>query len=94
MSGAAQLLAPEGIFTLIAPAEYSEQLINEGDKVRLYPTEQYLIRHNYRKPVKRTILSFSNKIPKTTDTHEVILAEGNERSEWYENVTKDFYIIK
>lgn len=89
----AEWLADDGEFSAIIPSDYMESFSSEAYLHGLILTRQYGIKTVERKLVKRYLLAFGKHRKSDYENMTVVLSkEGNKRSEWYENLTKDFYI--
>jgi tRNA1Val (adenine37-N6)-methyltransferase len=93
MTAACRLLQDEGIFSLIIPNDFFQQLESEVHLAGLFLTRVYGVRTVEGKPIKRYLIELS-KSPKNELVKKDVLIEDapNMRSEWYRELTKDFYI--
>ena len=90
----AQLLAANGEFSAVIPADCLSQFCTEAYMANLTPSRRCAIRTTQRKQPKRYLIAFRH----ASCTHEFMSEEqclqdafGN-RSGWYEQLTADFYI--
>ncbi len=92
MSGAASLLAPEGLFSLIIPTSLVPEVISEGAQHGLFLSRRTDVVTTPNKQPKRTLLEFSKH---QKETHHDILHirdAHNNYTEAYKNLTQDFYL--
>lgn len=88
---AAERLSPEGVLSLILPADCEKMLVRTAASFGLFPFRLLDIRTTPRKPVKRLIVEFS-RTKTLPEREELVLQDGNSRSEAYAFLTKDFYL--
>ena len=88
-----QLLAPEGEFSTIIPDDCLSRFVAEGCLAGLFLTRKCAVKTVPRKSPKRYLLAFAKQMPKDMEDVEATLmnADGS-RSEWYLELTCDFYI--
>ena len=92
----ASLLANDGTFSLIIPSQLATELIglclNEG----LHLVRRCLIRTTAPKPPRRTLMTFSFDCrPQNADCRQeelVLMTDDGNRSQAYQELTKDFYL--
>uniref|UniRef100_A0AB33IQP3 tRNA1(Val) (adenine(37)-N6)-methyltransferase n=1 Tax=Prevotella sp. GTC17253 TaxID=3236793 RepID=A0AB33IQP3_9BACT len=90
---ARRLLAEDGKFSVIIPVENVGQFLSISSLSGFYVSREVLIKTVQRKAPKRCLLEFVLHQPESVEKALVTLAdEGGERSEWYEHLTKDFYL--
>ncbi len=87
------LMADGGFFSFIVPKEsyshISQQLYIKGFK----EYRSCKIKTTEKKPVKRVLAAFTNNLSHPASTEQqLLLSPSGNRSEWYQNITKDFYI--
>lgn len=90
---AKQWLTEEGLLSVILPTEmvehFSETAYLSGFKV----CRQTLVKTAERKPFRRQLLSFTKNFSRSlVRTEHFLLRTDGSRSDWYEELTKDFYI--
>lgn len=91
LSHAAQLLTDDGTLTLIIPTDYVPRIEAEGAYAHLFIHRLVHIRTVERKAPKRTLVALGkHPQPRETVTH-VLMHDGN-RSPWYAEITKEFYL--
>lgn len=84
-------LAQGGVLSLILPADCEKMLVRTAASFGLFPFRLLDIRTTPRKPVKRLIVEFS-RTKTLPEREELVLQDGNSRSEAYAFLTKDFYL--
>lgn len=92
MSGAASLLAPEGLFSLIIPTSLAPEVISEGAQHGLFLSRRTDVVTTPNKQPKRTLLEFSKH---QKETHHDILHIRDAHSNYteaYKSLTQDFYL--
>lgn len=91
--GVKRLLKPGGVFSVIVPMEVKEKFVSEGYMVGFRLVIFCSVKTVERKPPKRCLLAFCQDVKRAFVSEEVILnAADGQRSEWYANLTKDFYL--
>lgn len=88
-----RLLTPEGEFSTIIPDDCLSRFVAEGCLAGLFLTRKCAVKTVPRKSPKRYLLAFAKQMPKDLEDGEATLmnADGS-RSEWYSELTHDFYI--
>jgi len=97
IQGAAQLLAPDGTFAVILPAEAFDLFTAEAAKVNLFPSHITHVYSKPGKPLKRILLAFQFPSPVTHNPSPItdsiyIESSTSPRSEEYARLTADFYL--
>ena len=93
MSAAWRLLADEGLFSVIIPNDYFQQMESEAHLAGFFLTRIYGVRTIEGKAIKRYLIEFRKHPCKELVKKEVVIEDSpNVRSEWYRELTKDFYI--
>ena len=77
--------------TVILPTDRLPRIEEEGAYAGLFVNGLLHIRTVERKPARRTIVTLG-KTPTERTAVTRQLMEGNERSPWYKEITKDFYL--
>lgn len=86
-----ELLSPDGTLTIIIPTLAVNRIEEECALYSLFIVRRLHIKTTENKQPKRTLLYIRHHpAPIVTSTHT--LTEGGERSEWYAEITKDFYL--
>lgn len=93
MVAAHRLLHHEGVFSVIIPSDFFRQLESEAHLAGFFLSRIYGIRTIEGKPIKRYLIEL-RKQPQAEVVKKDMLIEDtpNVRSEWYRELTKDFYI--
>ena len=88
-----RLLDEKGIFSVIIPTDYRSQLLSEASLAGLMLTRECFVRTTPKKVPKRCLMAFSwcpvAQVDTATETLEM---QPGIRSEWYYNLTKEFYL--
>ena len=93
MVAAHRLLHHEGVFSVIIPSDFFRQLESEAHLAGFFLSRVYGIRTIEGKPVKRYLIELRKHPQKEVINKDVLIEESpNVRSEWYRELTKDFYI--
>lgn len=86
-------LEEDGELSVIIPVESVEEFSSEAFVRGFFIARKYLVSTTQVKKAKRCLLSFSLTRPRLFDYKEVPLQEKDgHRSEWYQELTGDFYI--
>lgn len=92
MGGVVGLLADEGEFSLIIPAEGKSAIEEKAALAGLFKSRECAVKTTPVKPPRRYLMAF-RKHPSTVEiTEGVIEQKPNVRSPWYVELTKDFYL--
>ena len=86
------LLKTNGNLSVIIPTESQKFLENEAIFVGLSCSERVYIKTKEHKEAKRVLLEFRNGCEACATTTESLTDEENNKTDWYYNITKDFYI--
>ena len=87
------LLTEEGEFSVVIPTEYRGRLEEEALLQGFSLSRICAIKTTPRKPERRFLLAFRQHPSAIIEENVGILElQPNVRSEWYDNLTKDFYI--
>ena len=93
MQSVKRLLTDNGIFSIVIPAEYYSTLLSEAALAELILSKECAIKTTPKKAPKRYLIEFRKQpvafVNATTETLEI---NTGQRSEWYQNITKDFYL--
>lgn len=93
ITAARRLLKPNGELSIIIPFDIVSKYEEEAAFTGLLLTRMTTIRTVARKMPKRALLAFSPTRIHTTELNEqVLMNTDNSRSQWYRQITKDFYI--
>ena len=93
MAAAHRLLHHEGVFSVIIPSDFFRQLESEAHLTGFFLSRVYGVHTIEGKPVKRYLIELRKHPQKEVINKDVLIEESpNVRSEWYRELTKDFYI--
>lgn len=93
MAAAWRLLSDEGLFSVIIPNDYFQQMESEIHLAGFFQTRIYGVRTVVGKPIKRYLIELRKHPKKELIKKDVMIESApNVRSEWYQELTKDFYI--
>ena len=88
-----RLLKDEGMFSMVIPVDYRSQLLSEAALADLMLSKECLIKTTPDKAPKRCLLEFrKHPVISVDSTIEVLEVRAGVRSDWYHNLTKDFYL--
>ena len=89
----ARLLAEDGVFSAVIPSEAEKNFCAEASICGMLEIRRCVVKTVPHKSPKRMLLSFARRRVGECVSENVCLFdnEGN-KSEWYRNLTKDFYI--
>ena len=93
MAAAWRLLCDEGVFSVIISNDFFQQLESEAHLAGFFLTRAFSVRTIEGKPVKRYLIEFKKHPHKELIKKDVMIEDSpNKMSEWYRELTKDFYI--
>lgn len=93
MTCVSHLLSDDGEFSVIIPSECQSRLEGEAYLAGLFKSRECRVRTTPRKPVRRCLLAFRKHPVEVLElTEGVIETAPKERSPWYVELTKDFYL--
>ena len=93
MCAVSKLLKKNGIFSVIIPEENLSKLESEAYLNGLFKSRLFHIHTTPRKPPKRCLIEFLKTAGQQIVIDEVVLEDSpGFRSDWYHQLTKDFYI--
>ena len=93
MAAAWRLLCEEGIFSLIIPNDFFQQLESEAHLSGFFLTRVYGVRTIEEKQIKRYLIELMKHPSYKLIKKEVLIEEKPRvKSAWYRDLTKDFYI--
>ena len=87
------LLTDDGVLSIIIPTDYLSRVQQECAYCSLFVNDTLFIKTTERKTSKRILLAIGKHINNSLRSDTVVLMNGTKRSEWYGNITKDFYIM-
>jgi tRNA1Val (adenine37-N6)-methyltransferase len=93
LAAAEKFLTPTGRLDVILPTTEGEQFITLANSKNFLLTRKWTFRTRLEKPVERYLLEFSKHTSKPVDIGEIKLySQGEEWSEEYSQLTRDFYL--
>jgi len=93
MAAAWRLLRDEGVFSLIIPNDFFQQLESEAHLAGFFLTRVFGVRTIEGKPIKRYLIELRKHPYIELIKKDVMIEdEPSVRSIWYRELTKDFYI--
>ena len=93
MSAAWRLLSEEGLFSVIIPNDFFQQLESEAHLAGFFLNRVYGVRTIEGKPIKRYLIELRKHPQRELIKKEVLIEDSpNVRSAWYRDLTKDFYL--
>lgn len=87
-----ELLAPEGCFSLILPADQTNELLRIAGEYGLYPSRITRVVTRPGLPPKRVLVEFRKTTQICEETELVVELDRHVYSEDYISLTKDFYL--
>ncbi len=88
-----RLMKDDGVFSLVIPVESMTAIESEAAFWGLILSRKCMVKTTPRKIPKRVLLEFRRHPSEDIELSEEILEiSPNVRSEWYSNLTKDFYL--
>ena len=92
MQSAWRLLADDGCFSLVVPADCKSLLEGEAVLTGFFKQRECAVKTTPRKLPRRYLLSFGKHSKELERSEGIIETSPNVRSEWYQQLTKDFYL--
>lgn len=92
LSQAKNWLADNGLISFILPYDAANDLIKQSPNIGLHCVEQWQIFTKEGQMPKRSVITFSPHITKTTIHQLTIYQKDNQYSEAYRHLTRDFYL--
>lgn len=93
MAAANRLLCKDGLFSIIIPNDFFQQIESEAHLTGFFFSRIYGVRTIEGKSIKRYLIEFTKNPHKEFIKHDVLIEDSpNTRSVWYRELTKDFYI--
>lgn len=88
-----RLLAKDGVLSVIIPSEVLDSVETEAYFLDLHLMKKLAIRTVEKKVPKRYMLAFvKRRIKEMEEREEFMTKDDGMRSEWYAEITKDFYL--
>lgn len=92
LKGVAELLSPDGSFTLIIPTDAENTVREAASLYSLHPVRQLHIITKPNSPSKRTIITFSPRCEEHKCEYLLTEVARHQYSEEYIDLTKEFYL--
>lgn len=93
MVSAFRLLRLSGLFSLVIPTDFLPGLQTEANMVGFFTSRIYLVHTTTQKKSKRCLIELRKNPVSKLDKMDVVLEnKQNVRSQWYQQLTQDFYI--
>jgi tRNA1Val (adenine37-N6)-methyltransferase len=92
IKSAVRLLAATGEFSVVIPFNMRTSLIDEAIIQGLSLSRSVAVKTVPHKAAKRYLLAFRKEHSENIVEQEVVMTESGERSPWYQELTKDFYL--
>lgn len=93
MKAAYRLLADEGVFSVVIPTNCRSSLESEAHLAGFFPSRLCLVKTTPKKAPKRCLVEFrKHPASEFVSMEGVIESSPQTRSEWYQQLTNDFYI--
>ena len=93
MQSVKKLLKKDGLFSVVIPADYRSPLLSEAAQAELILSKECAIKTTLQKATRRYLMEFrNNAVAVVSSTTETLEINPGQRSDWYHNLTKDFYL--
>jgi len=92
LQGASQLLADDGTFALILPADAQDEFLTLAQSFGLFPARITYVHPTPAKPAKRMLLALQKNVTDCSVTHFTISSADSPRSAEYQALTAEFYL--
>lgn len=86
------MLSDDGVFSIVIPTDMLCRINEEAALAGFFVMKQLDIKTVERKQPKRTLLAFCKKRPSEVSHDCQVLMVDGQRSPWYSDITKDFYL--
>jgi len=87
-----RLLADDGEFSVVIPFDCKARLECEASLAGFFKVRECAVKTTPRKPPRRYLLAFRKHPDELELSEGIIETAPNVRSEWYQQLTKDFYL--
>lgn len=87
-----RLLADDGEFSVVIPFDCKARLECEASLAGFFKVRECAVKTTPRKPPRRYLMAFRKHPDQLELTEGIIETAPNVRSEWYQQLTKDFYL--
>ena len=92
MKGGERLLHPNGTFSLIVPIDCKDKLESEAVFNGFTISKIVYLKTKMNKVTRRILVEFKKKSEGFDIEWQCLMDEQNNKSDWYKNLTKEFYI--
>ena len=92
LAAVSRLLAEDGEFSVVIPFDCKARLESEAALAGLFKVRECAVKTTPRKQPRRYLLAFRRHPSDLEQTEGVIEIKPSVRSEWYQELTKDFYL--
>ena len=93
MAAAHRLLREDGLFSIIIPNDFFQQIESEAHLAGFFLSRVYGVRTIENKPIKRYLIEFTKAPHKEIIKKDVLIEDApNIRNLWYRELTREFYI--
>lgn len=93
MQSARRLLTENGLFSLIIPFDYLSKIESESALASFFLSRRCAVSSTPKKSPRRYLVEYRKKLQESIDiTEGIIETSPNVRSDWYQQLTKDFYL--
>lgn len=92
MAAAWRLLADDGELSVVIPFDCKACLENEAALAGFFKSRECAVKTTPRKQPRRYLMAFRKHSCKLEQTEGIIETAPNERSDWYQELTKEFYL--
>lgn len=86
-----RLLADDGVLSLVLPSDCLAKIELECAYASMFIKDRLLICTTERKQPKRVLLTITKQLPLHPTIQTAVLMQGGQRSQWYADLTADFY---
>ena len=92
MASVNRLLADDGEFSVVIPFDCKARLESEAALACFFKSRECAVRTTPKKQPRRYLMAFRRHPSELELTEGIIETAPNERSPWYQELTKDFYL--
>ena len=87
------MLTDDGELSIVIPADCKDRMESEATLAGFSKSRECAVKTTLRKPPRRYLLAFRKHAPMSVQTEVGFLEiEPGVRSEWYRQLTQDFYL--
>ena len=92
MAAAWRLLADDGELSVVIPFDCKARLEGEAALAGFFKSRECAVKTTPRKQPRRYLMAFRKHPCRLEQTEGIIETAPNERSDWYQELTKEFYL--